>query len=393
MSKVVLAQYLHLACDGFERPVAFARIEEIDAQARCDNLAVAMLRPVDGEGEELVALEIHHREKLVHQTRAKPPLGVLADGGVGVPSVRAEAGEVVELTDGRTTHLHPRFQSFHTFLDGRYDVGDVLPTLRARDLDFPRLGIADVVEVNAVDVVVSGDFLADVGKISGRLLHLGVHESVLSNLANHVRIAFPQLGATRRVPFAHRDGNHPRMKFHSASMAFVDGKLKGVIARTHTRLPTQAAVPRFVFRRIDGGGADARLQKHGVDAAFLQPVEYVAKLLFLSFNGLRGGGERVRPVDSTYCGEPHGPHFVLGSLCENRQPEGQNDVYYGQSFHNSYIFGTKVVIFFRFSNILFTFALDFRKTNKNDFIYYCPRGFSRRLSYLRQVHRESFRSR
>ena len=37
------------------------------------------------------------------------------------------------------------------------------------------------------------------------------------------------------VPFSYRDGYHPGMQFHTALMAFVDGKLQGIIARTSAR--------------------------------------------------------------------------------------------------------------------------------------------------------------
>ena len=46
---------------------------------------------------------------------------------------------------------------------------------------------------------------------------------------------FDSSTAAECVPFSYRDGYHPGMQFHTALMAFVDGKLQGIIARTSAR--------------------------------------------------------------------------------------------------------------------------------------------------------------
>ena len=43
------------------------------------------------------------------------------------------------------------------------DARDVAASLLLTDLHLPRLGIADVVEMNAIDIIVLRDLLTDVG--------------------------------------------------------------------------------------------------------------------------------------------------------------------------------------------------------------------------------------
>jgi hypothetical protein len=61
-------------------------MKHIDSQSGSHDAAIGELLPVDGEGIEIIALEIHHGEEGVHQSVAQPALCILADGRVGIPA-------------------------------------------------------------------------------------------------------------------------------------------------------------------------------------------------------------------------------------------------------------------------------------------------------------------
>ncbi len=222
---------LHLGLHLANLPVALLGIEEVDAQSGCYNLALALFLPVDGEGVELLATEIHHREELVHESALEPSLCVLAHLGVGVPAMAPVASEVVVLAYGRTTHFHPWLLLFHGVVYLLYDAGDVSATLVAAHSDVPGLWVSDVVEMDAVYVVSAGYLPADVGEIGAGAAVLGVHVSIGAYLLDESRHALAERLASQGVPFAHGDGDHPGVKFHAPLVAFFDGKLQGIVAR------------------------------------------------------------------------------------------------------------------------------------------------------------------
>ena len=95
-AEAFLTEDVHLTADDAEVPVALGGMEHIDGESGSDDLTVGMFLPVGHEGIELVALEVHHREELVHQSFAQPALGILTDGGIGVPAIAAVTAQVVE---------------------------------------------------------------------------------------------------------------------------------------------------------------------------------------------------------------------------------------------------------------------------------------------------------
>ena len=95
MPYALRAKEIELASHHIYRPVALARREEIYPESRGYCPAVGILLPVGGKGEEVIALVIHHRIELVHESVAHPSLCVLRHSGVGVPSVAAVSCEVV----------------------------------------------------------------------------------------------------------------------------------------------------------------------------------------------------------------------------------------------------------------------------------------------------------
>ena len=78
---------VHLPLNILHPPVALLRVEEVDAQSARHYSAAAVLLPVYGEGEELVAAEVHHREQFVHQSVSQPLLRLLCPLLVCVPTV------------------------------------------------------------------------------------------------------------------------------------------------------------------------------------------------------------------------------------------------------------------------------------------------------------------
>ena len=220
---------------------------------------VALLAPVEGERIELVAPEIHHREQCVHKSVAQPALCVLADTFVGVPSETAEPAQVLIFSYWRAAHLYPWLHRFHPVAYGSHYVCDVGASLLPRHLHGPRLVIADVVEVYAVNVVVGCYLGAKVCQIFGCLLFLRVHVSFRSYLTYESGMAFAQPGTSGGVPFAYRYCHHPCVKLHAPAVTLVDGELQCVVSGTLARLARQTSVPRLVCRGIDCRGSDACL--------------------------------------------------------------------------------------------------------------------------------------
>ena len=128
-------------------------------------------------------------------------------------------------------------------------------------------------------------------------------------------------------------------------MALVDGKLQGVVAGGATALAGEAGVPRLQTGRVEGGGANARLKKYGVDMRSTKTVEDVAKLLLLALYRLRGGGFHAWPVKALQRGEPHGADFMLRYLAQGAQGREQEGQHQNRcSIHGSFhiLFNAKI---------------------------------------------------
>ena len=285
-------------------------MEHIDGEARGHDATITMLAPIDRKRIEVVALEVHHREEGVHQAVAQPALRILAHGGVGIPARTLIAREVVELTDGRAGEHDPRFDGLHRAVDLTDNVGDILTALITAYLEFPRLGIADIVEMDAVDIVTAGDFGTETGQIIARLRALRVHIALVANLLDQVGEALANLLTAVGVPLAHRDGNNPRMALHTALVTLVDTELQRVVAGRLTRRTRDTDIPRLFGMGKNDGGPDASLKHDGVDIGLAQLVEDGDEFLALLVSGVG-----ARPVDAADGGEPYGADFILGCLC------------------------------------------------------------------------------
>ena len=115
------------------------------------------------------------------------------------------------------------------------DVGDILASLFPAHFDVPGFRVTDVVEVNAVYIIFMRNFSADVCQIITCPTVFRIHVSVCSNLLDEFRHLLSEGFAAECVPFSYRNGYHPGVQFHTSLMAFIDGKLKGIIARTSAR--------------------------------------------------------------------------------------------------------------------------------------------------------------
>ena len=284
-------------------------MEHVDGEAWGHDTTITVLAPIDGKGIEVVALEVHHREEGVHQSIAQPALRILAHGGVGIPTRTLIAREVVELADGRAGEHHPGFDGFNGAVDLSHDIGDILAALIATHLEFPRLWIADIVEMNAIDIVTAGNFGTETGQIIARLRTLRVHITFVAYLLNQVGESLADLFTTIGVPLAHRDGDNPRMALHAALVALVDTELQRVVARRLARGSRDTDIPWFFSMGEDDGGSDTRLEHDGIDIGLAQLVENVDELLALLVGGVGAG-----PVDAANGGEPYGSDFMFGSL-------------------------------------------------------------------------------
>ena len=335
-----------LSHDLQQRPVALFGGQLVGAQTRCHGAAVGVFLPVDGEGVKVLPVEIHHRKEPVHPTAAQPQLGILRHGVAGIPSLGRLGGQVGVFADGGTGDLDPRTNGAHGFTDQLHGAIHVL----AAPFGFGAamavagvgaaivegnggFGVANVVEMNAVDVIATDDFANQFGQIFGCAGNAGIELPFVAGAgaefghARGERLAPEAFGFGQRVA---RKGDEIGMQLHAAAVRFVDGETQHVVGRCHAGRAGKGAVPRLDVRGIGHGGADAGLEQYRVDAGGLQTIENARELCFLleGFGrcaGIVAGG----PVESAVGAEPHGAYTAgrggdgggCGRLCCGRERE------------------------------------------------------------------------
>ena len=89
----------------------------------------------------------------------------------------------------------------------------------------PCFWIADIIEVDAVNIIAVGNLFTHIGNILSGDRRLWIHVFLLSNMHDEVAIALAQLLASVGLPLANGNGHHPSMKLHTSTMTFVDSKL------------------------------------------------------------------------------------------------------------------------------------------------------------------------
>ena len=300
--------------------------EKVDAQAWHNGSPRIVLSPVGGKGIVVHAVEVHHREEHVHPSLAEPSLRVLRHRIAGIPAKRGVAREVGVFAHGRATHFHPRPHGFHGIvhgLDAAVYVGSApglfvtavaIKAVGAVVVEgYARLGVTNVVEVNAVHVVGADNFATDVRQIVRGAGHTGVHHpgiaALLAEFGMHAwQCRRAQL--LRRSHLANGKCHHPGMAFHAAAVTFVDGETQRVVVRPASRGAREGSVPGLDGRGIGCGRAHPGLKEHGVDAQALQAVEHVAEFAALLRHARGSGCLVARPVEAPERRNPHGANLV-----------------------------------------------------------------------------------
>ena len=273
----------------------------------------------------MIAPEVHHREQHVLYSFTQPTLCILMYGRVGIPVIGRIAAQVAELAHGRGADLDPGLGCFHGPVHRPYTTGHVaaapvclvLPlavfAVRGGVVEFRRVfRITDIVEMDAVHVVVRCYFTAEGSQIVGGSRLPWVEIPAVS-------VAYAKFGMGFQYgTFSHacgsgcletRYGYKPRMQLHPSFVAFPDGKGQGVVSRRTSRGAGQAAIPRLYGRRVDDTSPHPGLEQHGVDVHFFEPVEYMAQFILLCLDAGRGVRFVFRPVQTAERGQPHGSGF------------------------------------------------------------------------------------
>ena len=246
MSQSDIAQMIHFGSYIPYFPLAFLRIQEINSQTWRHNLAMALFCPVDSKRKELFVAKVHHRIKFIHQTRLEPTLRILTDFGIGIPAMTPITTKVIKLTDRRTTHLHPRLLALHTTVYRLNDTGNKLSPLLTTHLDIPSLRIADIIEMDAIHIIITGYFATNLRKIVRRSIIFRIHISIRSDFPDQPRKPTAKRLTPQGIPLTHRNSNYPCMTFHTPFVTLLYRKLQRIITRTFSRKTRQATIPRLI---------------------------------------------------------------------------------------------------------------------------------------------------
>lgn len=160
LAKPYLSANIELADDFPQRPVALFAVETKDGKTGGDISTtylvsrIASFCPVDGKRIEIVIFIIEHGKELVHQPVAEPCLRILTNGVVAVPIARGVAGEVIELAERRAGQFHLWLDGLHGVVDATDNVSDIPSAVVFPQFLFPIFRVADIVEMNAIEVIV-----------------------------------------------------------------------------------------------------------------------------------------------------------------------------------------------------------------------------------------------
>ena len=115
-------------------------------------------------------------------------------------------------------------------MNGADDVCDILTTLIFVGYLAPGFRVADVVEMNAVDVIAACKVATETSKIIGCAWQFWVHVAVLANLFDEVWNSLAEMLTTCTIPFAHRNGYYPCVELHTTFVTLFDSECKSIIA-------------------------------------------------------------------------------------------------------------------------------------------------------------------
>ena len=226
-------------------PVAFAGIEEIDAQSGNNLPTVALLLPVEGERIETVATKIHHGVDLVLYAFAQPALYVLIDSVECIPAAGRVTGCVAVLAYGAGTDFDPGFQRLDPFVKVADNLCDIVPPPLGKipsvavfpvSVTVGETGsifrITQIIEMDTIYVIFSHNLTYKTHQVFFGLGVSGVEEVFTFIGHADCRFAFgDRLFAEGGNVFAvaQGDGDHPGMTFHSPFVALCYGKGKRVV--------------------------------------------------------------------------------------------------------------------------------------------------------------------
>ena len=162
-----------------------------------------------------------------------------------------------------------------------------------RHLQLPGFGVADVIQMDAIYIVIAGNFGTELGQIIARLWLFGIHISLVANLTNQRWVFLSELLTACTVPFSNGDGHNPSVALHTATMTLVNAELQRVVTRRFSRMTGNTTVPRLGCGWENSGGTYSGLYQYGIDTSLLQLVENRNQLALLG--RCRVG---VRPVDT-----------------------------------------------------------------------------------------------
>ena len=167
-----------------------------------------------------------------------------------------------------------------------------------------RFRIANIIEVNAINVILTDKFSAQIRKIIGRARHTRVHYILIVRPPTEFRMLTyyrfsPQ--SLQYIQFTDRKSYHPRVQFHSSAVTFLNRKSQRVVSGASSGRSREDAVPGFDVGIISRRPAQAHLKQDGVDFRRLQLVQDAAQLFLLR--------ERVvsfRPIQAQKRRKPNG---------------------------------------------------------------------------------------
>ena len=128
---------------------------------------MALLLPVCRKGEEVIVLKIHHGTEHIHYALLQPGLRLLVNRAPCRPSTGRIAAHIGMLAHGATAQTHPRLHLLYFIVYGADHLGHVSSSpiglvlflaifaiSGAVGKTFCLLGITDIIQMDAVDIVI-----------------------------------------------------------------------------------------------------------------------------------------------------------------------------------------------------------------------------------------------
>ena len=221
------------------------------------------------------------------------------------------------LTDWWARHLHPWLHSLHLIMDSTHNGCDIATTLIGRVATtirraWPSVRIADIIEVDTVDIILPYNLSTDRGKVRCNT-GIGWVEIRTRWEVSNSKTLLHQSSTTQRALCTHRNRRYPCVNLHATLVTFLHGKAEWVvaIARCPTLNTSDTLVPWLDIRRINRCCTHTRLQEYGVDICLLIFIENVNEFLLLQFDAFFRPCVVLRPIKTGKCRQPYGTRLPL----------------------------------------------------------------------------------